>query len=201
MMTRPEFCSHCGGALGEKATSCPACGKPVPMTADLLNKQALEDAKASLASFASRVKETAAKASNELAEEAQKINQVRVESMSEQGQVPPDQKVRGAAATAQSFWRKLTNRQKVLLLAAIILPLLLAVSCTGSGIDADAKKSYKLACDAIAIKGETLEEIIARATPSVEFNKKMDEKYTSPEDLKAFNESLMKYLSKGCGFD
>lgn len=148
-----KFCTHCGGALEEKATSCLACGKPVPITSDLLNKQALEDAKASLASFASRVKETAAKASNELAEEAQKINQARVDSLAEQSPVPPDRKVQGAVATAQSFWRKLTNRQKVLLLAAIVLPVLLLASCSSSGADFDAKKSYAMACEAVAIKG------------------------------------------------
>ena len=227
----PNFCSHCGAEVTDPTSKfCSASGKPLSQELGAApSKQTTNDAKASfsdlvgkikdatqkvsadlksedtqakLKSFAEQAKTFATEKTKDLKEELGKINEARKETAMEASSLESRSNVEKTKVLASSFWSKLTSNQKIILVGMITLFIAVLMAMTGDGMEADARKEFKLNCKALSLeeKFSTFAEIEARTKPATEWSEKMTKKYSSPEDRRKYNEAFVKAKKSGCGF-
>ena len=147
-----NFCPHCGTAVSENnAKNCVACGKPLSDSSETKKNDSLNDSKEKLFNFAKNLKELSIKASEDLRsdetkakikdfanqaqsfasektkdlkEEFEKINEARKATANEAKDFESTSKLENSKVIAQSFWSKLSSKQKGLFIG---FPLFLSV--------------------------------------------------------------------------
>ena len=147
-----NFCPHCGTAVSEnKAMNCFSCGKLVSGSSETTKNDSLNDSKEKLFNFVKNVKDLSIKASadlrsdetkakikdftnqaqsfasektKDLKEEFEKINEARKATANEAKDFESTSKLENSKVIAQSFWSKLSSKQKGLFIG---FPLFLFV--------------------------------------------------------------------------
>lgn len=147
-----NFCPHCGTAVSENnSKNCLSCGKPLSDRSETSKNDSLNESKEKLFNFAKNVKELSIKASEDLRseetkaklkdfanqaqsfasektkdlkDELNKINEARKATANEAKDLKSASKLENSKVIAQSFWSKLTNKQKVIFAS---IPLIFAV--------------------------------------------------------------------------
>jgi hypothetical protein len=147
-----NFCPHCGAAVSENnAKNCVACGKPLSDSSETTKNDSFNDSKEKLFNFAKNLKELSIKASEDLRsdetkakikdfanqaqsfasektkdlkEEFEKINEARKATANEAKDFESTSKIENSKVIAQSFWSKLSSKQKGLFIG---FPLFLFV--------------------------------------------------------------------------
>jgi hypothetical protein len=147
-----NFCPHCGTAVSaSNATNCFSCGKLLSGSSETTKNDSFNDAKEKLFNFAKNVKDLSIKASadlrsdetkakikdfanqaqsfatektKDLKEEFEKINEARKATANESKDFESTSKVENSKVIVQSFWSKLSGKQKGLFIG---FPLFLFV--------------------------------------------------------------------------
>lgn len=135
-----NFCMQCGAKLEDKATACSACGNPVPLTSNFINKKLVDDVKNKLQNFSSQLHVAAAKAADDIAQEAAKVNVRLSKAVGEQGAKFEQSNIHSKEDNKNvfDFLNKFTKKQKIIVVLTLILfSLVLSIDGSDGRSDAD----------------------------------------------------------------
>jgi len=221
----PNFCPHCGTAVTENsATNCLSCEKPLSGSSETTKNDSFNDSKEKLFNFAKNVKELSTKVSEDLrsdetkakikvfANQAQtfasektkdlknefeKINEARKTTANEAKDMDSKSTIENSKIIAKSFWSKLTSKQKTILIGSFLLLFILLMQFADN-VESDAKKTAEFACalnNYSKMDELSVDKLIKEAD---DWNKKMDKKYSSPDEKQKYLSAAGGDIKKSC---
>jgi len=156
-----------------------------------------EETKAKIRDFANQAQTFASEKTKDLKNEFEKINEARKATANEAKDFESKSTIESSKIIAESFWSKLTSKQKIILIGSFLLLLTLLMQFSDN-VDSDAKKTAEFACALnhySRMDELSLQKLLKEAD---DWNKKMEKKYSSPDEKQKYLSAAGGAMMKSC---